>query len=93
MVISDPRSASAIARRGRKAGCTSDGDLSAKEPRELTLYLEAPGLRRRRPGSGAAIAELSKRISREQLRQELERLLETPIAVVRRYAGITLTLY
>jgi hypothetical protein len=52
----------------------------------LTLYLREPGKPRRRPGSAAAIAELSTRVSREQLRAERKLQFRSPIAKIRRYA-------
>jgi kumamolisin len=58
----------------------------AQDPLLLTLYLKEPGKPRRRPGSAAAIAELSTRVSREQLKQERKRRFKSPIAKIRRYA-------
>jgi kumamolisin len=67
--------------------CTSSaGAPKRQDPLVLTLYLREPGKPRRRPGSAAAIAELSTRVSREQLRAERKLQFKSPIAKIRRYA-------
>jgi kumamolisin len=55
-------------------------------PIALTLYLREPDKTRRRAGSAAAIAELSLRIDRDELRRRRVKQLKAPIAAVRRFA-------
>jgi kumamolisin len=76
---------SATARRRTYRVKPGDGFV-AQKPLALTLYLKEPSKPQRRPGSAAAIAELSIRIGREQLKLERQRRLEAPIAKIRRYA-------
>jgi kumamolisin len=74
-------------RRDRRAALHEFGGRpSVQDPLVLTLYLREPNKPRRRPGSAAPIAELSTRVSREQLKEERKRQFQSPIAKIRRYA-------
>lgn len=61
--------------------------LPPDEPLQLTLYLKHPAAVRRRPGSAADLAELTRRVSRDELAAERARLLAGPIEVIRRFAA------
>jgi kumamolisin len=52
----------------------------------VTLHLKRPRRGRRRPGSAADLAELSRRISRAEMAAERKHALAKPIAVIRRFA-------
>jgi kumamolisin len=67
---------------------SSDGSasLSPDEPLTLTVYLRHRKLVRRRPGSGIDLAELTVRVSCEELEAERTRILKRPVEQVRRFA-------
>jgi kumamolisin len=74
----------------RKRGASS-GDFASVAPREpvvLTIYLRHRQRVRRRPGSAADLAELSRRVSHRELEAERKQVLKRSIAEVRRFAKL-----
>ena len=57
------------------------------EPITLTIYLRHRRPVRRRPGSGIDLAELTRRVSHQQLKDERERVLKRPVGQVGRLAA------
>src|SRR5262245_50002406 len=75
-----------MARRGSRT--TASGGRSSLPPDEpliLTVYLRHRQ-RVRRPGSRPDLAELTRRVSHEELAAERQRILQDPIEQVRRFA-------
>lgn len=80
------RGSKKVARRRRYSATSKVAEIPpAENPLVLTLYLKEPGRPQRRPGSAAAIAELTIRVSREELIKRRKRVLKGPIAKIRRY--------
>src|SRR2546421_563052 len=79
------RATRSASRDNRRAGSGGENTLPPDEPLILTVYLRHRQ-RVRRPGSGADLAELTQRVSREELAAEREHILKRPIEQVRRFA-------
>jgi kumamolisin len=75
-------------RRPSKSRSSSGGAkfLPPDEPLTLTVYLRHRRPVRRRPGSAIDLAELTKRVTPEELEHERKRILKGPLEQIRRFA-------
>jgi kumamolisin len=82
-VTSAPRTS----RRKKPPSSGGADPLPPDAPLTLTVYLRHRRHVRRRPGSAIDIAELTRRVTPEQLADERRRILKGPIEQVRRFAA------
>jgi kumamolisin len=76
-----------VGKTTRRKAKGAAGATDAHEARlVLSLHLKRPRRQRRRLGSAADLAELSRRISRKDLAAERKRALAKPMAALRRFA-------